>query len=106
MSLFSFGFTTAVADKRLPSYIPKQRESGLGREEHDSVTAAIEDLANPAAKKIKRGKYAKYSDEQRAQIGKYACEHGNTNAQRKFLSGFPNLNESTVDLSRSCIKKR
>ncbi len=78
MSLFSFGFTTAVADKRLPSYIPEQRESGLGREEHDSVTAAVEDLANPAAKEIKCGKYAKYSDEQRAQIGKYACEHGNT----------------------------
>ncbi len=40
MSLFSFGFTTAVADKHLPSYIPEQRISGLGREEHDSVTTA------------------------------------------------------------------
>ncbi len=71
MSLFSFGFTTAVADKHLPSYIPEQRISGLGREEHDSVNHS-QDLANPAAK---------YSDKQRAQIGKYACEHGNTNAQ-------------------------
>ncbi len=47
---------------------------------------AVEDLANPAAKrikrgKIKRGKYAKYSDKQRAK------------SLKKILSDFPNLNE-------------
>ena len=36
-----------TTDKTLPSYIPEQVESGLGREEHDTVITAVVDLANP-----------------------------------------------------------
>ena len=79
MSLFSFGFrkrssetqneSQVAPDRPLPPYLPEQMESGLGREEHDLVTTAVEDLANPQPKKRKtRGKYATYSDKQRAEI--------------------------------------
>ena len=55
--------------KSLPRYIPEETELGLGREEHDTVTTAVVDLANPepdAKRRKTRGKYGKYSDQQRA----------------------------------------
>ena len=54
-------------------------ESGLGREEHDIVATAVQDLANPEPepkRRKTRGKYATYSDKQREAIGKYASENG------------------------------
>ena len=56
MSLFSFGFRkrssatgneAQATNKPLPTHLPEQVESGLGRQEHDLVTAAVQDLANP-----------------------------------------------------------
>ena len=88
MSLFSFGFRnrssetgneSQTTNKSLPTYLPEQVESGLGREEHDIVATAIQDLANPEPEPKRRktiGKYATYSDKQRAAIGKYASENG------------------------------
>ena len=84
MSLFCFGITVAnrstmnkteVTALATPSFLPQQTESGLGSNEYTNVTTAVSDLANPehAAKKRRtRGKYVKYSDEQRAEIGRYA----------------------------------
>lgn len=60
-------------------------ESGLGREEHDLVTTAVQDLANPepeSKRKKTRGKYATYSDKQRAPIGKYSSENGPEKARK------------------------
>lgn len=93
MSLFRFGFTktnsesgnTRVTNEPPLTYLPEQVESGLGREEHDFVTTAVQDLANPepAPKRRKtKGKYAKYSDKQRAAIGKYASENGPEKARK------------------------
>jgi len=49
-----------------------------------------------------RGKYYKYSDEQRFQIAKHVSEFGMSSTLKKYKGHFPNLNESTV---RSMRKK-
>ena len=81
MSLFSFGFRkgssvtgneSQAANKSLSTYLAKQVESGLGREEHD-VLRVLEDLANPEPgpdRRKTRGKCGTYSDNQCAVIGK------------------------------------
>ena len=43
--------------------------------------------------------YTKWSDKDRYLIGKYISENGVAAAGRKFKRKFPNLNESTCDLS-------
>ena len=54
MSLFNFTFRKIISDTRngcqasdklFPDYLPKQVESGLGREEHNLVTTAVQNLA-------------------------------------------------------------
>ena len=89
-----------VASLLWPTSLLGQRESGLGREEDDAVTAAVTDHANldQHTKKPKnlRGKYTKYSDKQRATIGKYASQNGIERTRKHFLVQFLNLNESTV----------
>ena len=55
----------------------------------------------PAVKK-NRKPYFRWTDKDRCSIDKYASEHGNTAAVRKFKSKFSHLNESTV---RSFKKK-
>ena len=44
----------------------------------------------------KRGKYEKYTDKERYDIGKYGSKYGATAAVRKFKNDYPSLNESTV----------
>ena len=107
MSLFRFGFTATnystanetEVSATPPSYMPQQSESGLGSDEYANVTTVVSDLANPepAAKKRKtRGQYTKYSDADRAKIGRYASENGIERARRHFLGDFSHLTESTV----------
>ena len=84
-------------------------ESGLGREEHDTVTTAVVDLATPepiAKRRKVRGKCAKYSDQQCARIGKYTSEHGNERARKHFLADFQNLNESTVRYFKALYQQK
>ena len=50
----------------------------------------------------KRGKYEKYTDKERYDIGKYGSEYGATAAVRKFKKDYPSLNGSTV----RCMKKK
>ena len=67
------------------------------------------DLANPepdAKRRKTRGKYAKYSDQQRAKIGKYVSEHGNERARRHFLAEFPSLRESTVRYFKALYQQK
>ena len=110
MSLFQFGIRRlSSAQKRpvdegeaaLPSHMPTLAESGLGRVEFDTIASSeVRRLADPAPsasqKRKKRGKYAEYTPEQRAGIGRYAAENGNEKARLKFRSTFPNLTESTI----------
>lgn len=62
------------------SYLPSVSDCGIGIEEHLSVTNSVSELADPEPSRKKektRGKYAEYSDEDRAMIGKYASQNGN-----------------------------
>ena len=94
MSLFSFGFgktsseagnESQATNKPFPTYLPEQVESGLGREEHDLVATAVQDLANPEpeSKRRKTKGNAKYSDKQHTAIGKYASENGPERARKQ-----------------------
>lgn len=107
MSLLQFGFerigsTTQVEQSlpEVPSHFPQLHETDLSVEEHTNVLSAVSDLADPcsssSSKRQKRGKYAIYTDEDRAKIGKYASEHGNERARKRFIKVFPKLHESTV----------
>lgn len=108
MSLFQFGFTnTRSTNTTLPetnnticSHMPDLMESGLGGVEYGNIIANdVPALADPrveAPKRKCRGKYVVYTDEDRAKIGKYACENGNERARRHFSEKIPGLKESTV----------
>ena len=108
MSLFQFGFARKRSaspdrepeDDRFPPHFPKQRESGLGKEEYRAVGNAVVDLSDPNRPKEpvrrKRGKYATYTEQDRAKIGKYTAEIGNELAHPKFVEAFSNLKESSV----------
>ena len=43
-----------------------------------------------------RGKYKKYTNKDRFDIGKYASENGSAASVRRFQTMFPKLNESTI----------
>lgn len=109
MSLFQFGFTrrdsssvqqqSSATSSATVLHLPSRDESGLGIVEYEQVTQEVSDLADPQLTKEKRhrrGTYTKYSNKQRADIGKYALENGNERAIRHFSAQFPNLKESTV----------
>ena len=71
-------------------------ESGLGvvdiKRGQNAVAAVVPN---------KRGKYKKYTDQNRYAIGKYAIEFGSTAAVNKFKKEHPSLNESTArDMKR------
>ena len=78
--------------------------------EHSAVVASgIVELADPspAVKRRKtRGKYTEYTPQQRASIGKYACEHGNKRTWKYFLSSFPQLRESTIHNFKKAYKEK
>ena len=118
MSLFTFGFRRSsetgnesqiASNRPVPTYLPEQVESGLGRKEHDLVTTAVEDLANPEPKPKKtktRGKYATYSDEQRAAIGKYASENGPERQESDLLLNFQLSMKALYDISRHFTNRK
>ena len=68
----------------------------LGRADLDAVKKGVSSVT----KKRGRGPYRKYTDQDRAQIGKYCCMHGAAATARKFVSTFPNLSESTARTKR------
>ena len=52
--------------------------------------------SNRASKKPRSGRNSHCRDGDQADIGKYVAKNGNTVAQRRFKSKFPNLSESTI----------
>uniref|UniRef100_A0A8W8I520 Protein kinase domain-containing protein n=1 Tax=Magallana gigas TaxID=29159 RepID=A0A8W8I520_MAGGI len=62
------------------------------------ITALNKSVAttNSPPRTLKRGKYTKYTDSDRAAIGRYASENGTPKALKKFSSDFPGLSECTV----------
>ena len=73
------------------------RSSLLTTEEVKSADRAVAKALERATKEVPRGKYNSYTDEQRAELGKYAFDNGPTNAARHFTDtwGIP-INESTA----------
>ena len=75
-------------------------ESDLGEAEYLTVVDEVSSLADPhpqlPMKRKSRGKYKEYTDENRAKISKYPCEHGNQRAIRHFRDKIPGLSESTM----------
>ena len=60
-------------------------------ESNKEVTALIVESRDK-----KHGPYVIVSLEHKARVGKYAADHGTTDAIRHFAKDFPNLHESTV----------
>ena len=52
-------------------------------------------------------KYAKYSPEQKAEIGRYAANTNIVSAVRKYQADFPNLRKQTVyEFKKAYLKKK
>ena len=61
----------------------------LGQIDQELITKATEMDNN-------WGKYKKYTDQRRFQIGKYAVENGIAASVRKYRPNFPKINKSTI----------
>ena len=107
MSLFQFGFTCVSNSSpgcsqeqslSVPAHMPTLEESGLGTVEYESTLTRVPDLADPTPtkKRRQRGTYTHYKAKDRAKIGKYALENGNTSTRCHFSAEFPDLKESTI----------
>ena len=113
-TLYQFGFkrrrtengsgrsTDISTDIEVPRCIPSLEEVrtlGLGEAEYKRVLNETSDAVIDTTYKkqrVARGKYTKYSNENRAKIGKYTLENGNERARKHFLIKYPFLTESTV----------
>ena len=72
---------------------------GIGERATSSALAKVQEAlarCEAAANSGKRKRYASYTDEDRAKIGKYASENGTTAALKRFRQDIPDLGESTV----------
>ena len=82
--------------------LPRSEETGLGevltKEANTAVERVSEEERNGA--ECRKRKYTHFTPEQRAKIGKYAAEYGNTASVRHFSKEFSTLGESTVRLFR------
>ena len=79
--------------------LPTPVETGIGAVATKEANRAVQRVLDEQSSQQpspKRRKYTTFNDEQRARVGKYAAENGNTAALRKFRSEMPSLGESTV----------
>ena len=89
-STFCFNDTIMVS-------LPTAEQTGIGEEATLEANKAVESLLTQQnGGKRKRKPYRRFSDTDRAVIGKYAAEHGNAEAMKRFKQEFPELPESTV----------
>ncbi len=70
---------------------PNIETTAVAQKECASVNASVSLVVIPRGNK--RGTYKVYSSQERATIGKYAAEHGNSSAVRRY-----EVNECTVGL--------
>ena len=52
-----------------------------------------------------RGSYVRYSDEDRAQIGRYALKHGTATTVHKFKQRYPKICESSIRSIKQAYEK-
>ena len=85
--------------------LPTAKDTGIGEAATREANKAVrEELRRPEANQTKqmckRKPYSVFSGEQRAQIGKYAAENGNTAAVKRFKDDYDGqLGEITVGKS-------
>ena len=87
--------------------LPSSEETGLGEATTRTVNRSVQRVLDGCEKSAKKPRKERtvYSDADRAAIGKYAAENGNTSAQKNFKEKLPELGESTVlGLSLMCSK--
>jgi len=77
--------------------LPTAEQTGIGEEATQEANKAVQSLLSQQdGAKRKRKPYRRFSETDRAAIGKYAAEHGNAEAMKRFKTEFPELPESTV----------
>ena len=77
--------------------LPTAEQTGIGEEATQEANKAVQSLLSQQdGAKRKRKPYRRFSETDRAAIGKYAAEHGNAEAMKRFKAEFPELPESTV----------
>jgi len=75
----------------------QKKESLLTSKEVESADRAGAKVLEVASKEQHQGKYNSYTNEQRAEIGKYAFENGATTAARHYSNAWSvKINESTA----------
>jgi len=77
--------------------LPTAEQTGIGEEATQEANKAVQSLLSQQdGVRRKRKPYRRFSETDRATIGKYAAEHGNAEAMKRFKTEFPELPESTV----------
>ena len=89
MALFKY-FKPSKSSETVSS---EEFNSNLNEREKDKV---VKELRNIEENKKKRSKYHVWTPAQRAEIGKYAAEHGNASAVRTLGLKYPGLKRQTV----------
>jgi len=100
MALYCFGFkwirpdesSSSSQEKAIPDVdglMPSLAEArclGVSKVEYETVINNASEILSSQNKKQRcaRGKYLKYSDDNRAKIGKYAWDNGNERARKHF----------------------
>lgn len=89
--------------------LPQPKDAPIGenavREANRNVKRVLE--AQHSQQPHKKRFHTNFTNTDRAQIGKYATENGNSAAQRPFKTKFPNLGENTVrDFKKNYLARR
>ena len=84
--------------KEYPSndHLPNPKGSLSTSIPSSAIASANKQVRAVLEKSNKRGKYNKYSDKERAKIGKFSAENGTKACVRKYSKQFTSINESTV----------
>ena len=81
------------------SQLPTAQDASISESYTAGANDAVEkQLSKDKQQGKKRKRYTVFSDEKRAEIGRYAAENRNNAALEKFRRDIPNLGESTVRL--------
>ena len=98
MSLFKYfsKVQTSLPDPSGPLVRSVPKSSILAANAKVRQLVESESKPSPLCNKKTRGIYARFTQEQKARIGKYASQNGVTAAVRHFIHEFPALKENTV----------
>ena len=75
--------------------LPTVHQTAIGEQATTEANRQVERVVGEM-QSGKRKRYTTYTDKDKARIGRYAAENGNTRAVKQFKLDFPDLSESTV----------